>query len=138
MSRRRSVFAVLTALAMIAGLLAAWSSGKHLRITQAALLAAIDRGRAPDILDVRTTNEYERGHIPGALRIPYHAVWLHYSEIAAAVDGRPIVVYCSHGVRAAFAMAQLWALGFRDVLYLQGQMRGWERNALPVQSGSQP
>lgn len=95
---------------------------------------AITVGAAPTILDVRTTKEYLAGHLPRALHIPFQQVWLRRSELPAAV-AEPVVVYCSHGGRAGMAAVQLWALGYRDVRLLDGQMRGWERRGLPEETG---
>ena len=85
-----------------------------------ALLAA---GRAL-ALDVRTPGEYEAlGHIPGAWLMPVDLV-----ASAPAVlpdDGRPILVYCEHGVRSVAASQLLCAAGIDNVLNLSGGMATW-------------
>ena len=40
-------------------------------MTPQELLARIDRGDAPPILDVRSEREFAAGHVPGAVNIPY-------------------------------------------------------------------
>lgn len=104
------------------------------KIAPDSLSDAITVSAAPTILDVRTTKEYLAGHLPGAEHIPFQQIWLRRSELPAAVD-KPVVVYCSHGGRAGMAAVQLWALGYRDVRLLGGQMRGWERRGLPEETG---
>lgn len=37
---------------------------------------------------------------------------------------------------SAIAAVQLWALGYRNVRLLEGQMLGWEHRGLPVESGA--
>ena len=67
-------------------------------ITHEEARALLADGRAL-ALDVRTPGEYEGlGHIPGAWLMPVDLV-----ASAPAVlpdDGRPILVYCEHGVRS--------------------------------------
>jgi rhodanese-related sulfurtransferase len=101
-----------------------------------ALLGAMDQETAPHILDVRTTREYAAGHVPGAIHIPYHQLWQRHAELAAG-KADLIVVYCSHGPRAGMAKLQLWALGYRKLAYLKGQMSGWKREGLPMRIGRQ-
>lgn len=102
-----------------------------------ALLAAIEMGSAPRVLDVRTTTEYEAGHVPGARHLPYHWIWLSRGELPAG-KADPMVVYCSHGPRAALARVQLWALGYENVAFLEGQMSGWKRQGLARKPGREP
>lgn len=95
-------------------------------ITPADLLEQIDRGTAPVILDVRSKTEYDDGHVPGALHVPFLQVSAASSRLPA--DRRtPLVVYCGHGPRAWMAGAALRRLGFTNVEYLQGHMTRWRR-----------
>lgn len=75
-------------------------------------------------LDVRTPSEYERlGHIPGAWLMPVDLV-----ASAPAVlpdDGRPVLVYCEHGVRSVAASQLLRAAGLGNVLNLAGGLAVW-------------
>jgi len=99
------------------------------QITGAALLAQIDAGAAPAIVDVRSRWEFTRGHVPGARHIPF---WLMPARITQVPASRshPIVLYCGHGPRAFIAGAVLRASGYRRVLYLEGHMRRWRRARL--------
>jgi rhodanese-related sulfurtransferase len=101
------------------------------------LLAALEKGTAPRILDVRTTKEYAAGHVPGAIHVPYHQLWLRRADLPAG-KADPVVVYCSHGPRAGMAKFELWALGYENVAFLQGQMSGWKRRGLPLKTGREP
>jgi len=75
-------------------------------------------------LDVRTPGEYEGlGHIPGAWLMPVDLV-----ASAPAVlpdDGRPVLVYCEHGVRSVAASQLLRAAGIDNVLNLSGGLAVW-------------
>ena len=119
------------AVAVIGVLWVVSARGEGAWMSQDALLAAMETGAAPRILDVRTTNEYKRGHVPDAIHIPHHQLWRRHAELAAGKN-EPIVVTCSHGPRAGMAKLQLWALGYEKVIYLKGQMSGWKRRGLPM------
>jgi len=94
-----------------------------------ALLAEIEAGTAPAILDVRSRMEFAHGHVPGALHIPFWTLPARTSEIPVSPDD-PLVVYCGHGPRAWIAGAVLRAFGFTRVVYLEGHMSGWTRAGL--------
>jgi rhodanese-related sulfurtransferase len=98
-------------------------------MTPLDLLARIDAGRPPTILDVRSSEEFRRGHVPGALHVPFWAVGSHTTQIPASPD-TPIVVYCGHGPRAWMAGSRLRRLGFRRIDYLKGHMHAWRKAGL--------
>ena len=95
-------------------------------MTGTALLARIEAGTAPTILDVRSRWEYAAGHVPGAVHIPFWTLPARVPEISASPSD-PIVVYCGHGPRAYLAGIVLRAAGFRHVSYLEGHMQKWRR-----------
>jgi rhodanese-related sulfurtransferase len=100
-------------------------------MTPDALLAAIQSGRAPVIVDVRTRWEYDRGHVPGAIHVPFYVLLVNRDEIPGPRD-EPVVVYCEHGPRAGVAKLALRLAGFTDVRYLDGHMSGWKERRLPT------
>jgi sulfur-carrier protein adenylyltransferase/sulfurtransferase len=97
---------------------------------QPADAAALDGGAL--FLDVRERDEWEEGHIPGALHIPRGTL---ESRVESAVPGheRPLVVYCAGGSRSAFAAKTLDELGYGDVRSLAGGFTEWKRNGFPTQ-----
>lgn len=83
------------------------------------------------ILDVRTTDEFASGHVPGAINIPYDEVGMRVEEIGSDRD-RTVVVYCESGGRAGKAEATLLASGFTDLVHLEGDMRAWRSEGRPT------
>jgi molybdopterin/thiamine biosynthesis adenylyltransferase len=83
-------------------------------------------------LDVREQDEWDEGHIPGALHIPRGYL---ESRIEAALPDRtrPVVVYCASGVRSVFASDTLATLGYERVVSLTGGFTDWKRNGLPTE-----
>ena len=86
----------------------------------------------PLILDVREQDEWDEGHIPGAVHIPRGNLESRI-ESAAADRARSIVVYCAAGNRSAFAAKTLEELGYEDVVSLAGGFTDWKRNGFPLE-----
>lgn len=103
------------------------------RIDQAALLKRIDRKDTSTlILDVRTPEEFAKGHVPGAINIPHSHLPARISEIADAAD-KDIVLYCKTGVRSEQAASRLRENGFTRLLHLDGDMEAWEKHKRPLE-----
>lgn len=105
-------------------------------MTAAELNELIQSGRAPVIVDVRSSREYKAGHVPGAIHLPFWLAFARADEIDAPKDA-PLVVYCAHGPRAGIGKAALLLEGFTQVRYLQGHMTGWYRAGLPIETSAQ-
>lgn len=102
------------------------------KIDQAALLKRIDKNDSSMvILDVRTPEEFAKGHIPGAINIPYTHLPVRISEVADAAD-KDIVLYCTIGVRAEKGAERLRENGFTKLLHLDGDMQAWEDKKRPL------
>ena len=66
------------------------------------------------LVDVRTPAEYARGHIEGAMNIPYDQIEARTGELGDDKN-REIVLYCRSGRRSALAKQTLEKLGFTHV-----------------------
>ncbi len=76
------------------------------------------------VLDVRTPAEHARlGHLPGSRLVPVDLVMS--APAVLPEDGRPLLVYCEHGVRSAHAAAVLAAAGLGPIYDLAGGMADW-------------
>lgn len=84
---------------------------------------------SPQVLDVRTPEEYAAGHVPGARLIPHDQVAARVAELDPA---RPVVVYCRSGRRSLLAEDVLRKAGF-DVAQLEGSWQAWQAAGLPVE-----
>jgi rhodanese-related sulfurtransferase len=84
------------------------------------------------IVDVRSGFEFRRGHVPGAVHLPFWAA--AFRPLRTPSLSTPVVVYCGHGPRAWIARALLRWRGAADVCLLDGHMAGWRRSGLPEQT----
>lgn len=86
------------------------------------------------ILDVRTPEEFESGHIEGALNINYHS-----EDFTASLDrldkGKLYLVYCRTGRRSADTVSVMVRLGFTNILRFTGDIIRWKSEGLPVVKG---
>ena len=71
------------------------------------------------ILDTRTQEEYDQGHIPGAILIPYDEVTEKAESILTNKD-QLILVYCRSGRRSKIAAAALVELGYTNIMEFGG------------------
>ena len=101
-------------------------------VTEVGAADAAARADDPLFLDVRERDEWEEGHIPGAIHLPRGFL---ESRIEQAVRDRerPLVVYCAGGARSAFAAKTLEELGYGNVASLAGGFTEWKRSGFPVQ-----
>jgi molybdopterin/thiamine biosynthesis adenylyltransferase/rhodanese-related sulfurtransferase len=83
------------------------------------------------LVDVRRHDEWEQGHIPGAIHIPRGSL---ESRIEGLVPDRTasIVVYCASGERSAFGAKSLAELGYDNVSSLAGGFTDWKRNGYEI------
>ena len=86
---------------------------------------AIEMLEKPDLLllDVSTPEEYEDGHIMGAVNVPLRELGKNLALLPDA--DAEIVTICGSGFRSAIAMTSLQILGYTDVRNMRGGMRAW-------------
>ncbi len=90
-------------------------------------------GNGIALIDVRETEEWDRGHIPGAVHV---ARGYLESRIDGAVADRdqPVVLYCASGQRSALAAHTLTELlGFTDVRSMTGGITLWKDRGYKVE-----
>jgi len=83
----------------------------------------IDSGEGPQVLDVRNAGEYESGHIPGSLHIPYGELLGRLDEVPR---DRPVATICKAGKRSGLAASILQREGFEGVMHVsRGNAATW-------------
>ncbi len=94
--------------------------------------AAARRDSGAFILDVRTSAEWQDGHIPGATLIPLAELQNRLNELPR---DKPIVVVCHSGNRSGQARDLLRNAGFLQVTSMAGGMNEWQAQGLPTVKG---
>ena len=70
------------------------------------------------LLDVRTSEEYQGGHIPGSQNVPLQL--LGAEDIVAAPKDTPLFVYCHSGARSSQAVRLLARMGYANAKNIGG------------------
>lgn len=83
-------------------------------ITAEQAKARMDSGDDLLIVDVRTPQEYESGHIPGALLLPNETIGSTRPDQLPDLD-QEILLYCRSGNRSRQAAMKLVAMGYTNV-----------------------
>ena len=131
MSNRRWVFIILAAILL---LLTACSSGgqvmdgedmvrSYTQISQEEAKQMMEQDGTQIIVDVRTQEEYDSGHIPGAICIPNESIGTEHPEELPDLD-QVILVYCRSGNRSKQAAQKLFDMGYINV-YEFGGINDW-------------
>ena len=111
--------------------LVAIAKSQIVETTPQALSQRLRNGSSPLVVDIREREEYEQGHVPGALFIPRGFLELRIEQHAYD-PATPIVLYCAGGVRSALAARNLQEMGYTQVESLIGGFGGWRGAGLPV------
>jgi rhodanese-related sulfurtransferase len=83
------------------------------------------------ILDVRTPQEYQEGHISNTINIPVQILGQQLDKLKNFKD-KKILVYCRSGHRSAIASQILDRAGFKNVYNLKGGLLEWKASGLPL------
>jgi len=82
------------------------------------------------IIDVRTPEEFNSGHVQGALNIPVEAPDFA-AQVTALDTSATYAIYCRSGNRSAVATAEMGAMGFMHVYDLEGGFTDLEAAGMP-------
>ena len=86
----------------------------YMNITAEEAKRIIDSEEGYIILDVREQDEYDAGHIPGAILIPYTQIAEKAEEVLTDKE-QLILVYCRSGRRSKIAAEALVELGYTNI-----------------------
>jgi rhodanese-related sulfurtransferase len=83
------------------------------------------------VVDVRTQDEFARGHIVGARHVPLADLEKRVTELSK-FKSKPVILCCQSGARSATALATLRKAGFEQAFNLRGGLQEWERAGQPI------
>jgi rhodanese-related sulfurtransferase len=95
----------------------------------------VREGRPLQLIDVRSSAEWLKGHLPGAISVPL----LELHSEAPAIDlSRPSLVYCCEGYRASTAASMLLRDHASDIGILIDGIEEWQASGLPFETPYSP
>ncbi|HXV13545.1 MAG TPA: rhodanese-like domain-containing protein [Candidatus Krumholzibacteria bacterium] len=84
------------------------------------------------LVDVREDNEWDKGHLPGAIHLGKGVIERDVEGVIPDVDAE-IVLYCGGGYRSALAAENLARMGYTNVVSMDGGFRGWTEAGFPIE-----
>ena len=125
----------LLAIAVVSGLLLLQpllfkSNAKHVNTSEATQLI----NKKAQIIDVRTSEEFARGHIRQSKLSPLSNL-NEQLPLAKLKQDKPVLIVCESGMRARRAASLLAKQGYTDVAVLDGGIRSWQEAQLPIAKG---
>jgi rhodanese-related sulfurtransferase len=123
-------------LALETGIAAPLPFGLDVARSQVPFLSpqALQASQPPVVIFVDTSQDFARGHVPGAYWVPRGWLELRIAEVAPARE-TSVAVTCLDGRNATLAGATLQELGYQHVAVLDGGMAAWQKAGLPVEKG---
>src|SRR3954470_20784852 len=94
----------------------------------------VNNGNEAVILDVRETEEWDAGHIPGAKHIPRGYLESRVEGVVGSDRSQRVIIYCASGQRSALAANTLKSLlGYEDVASMNGGITLWKDRGYDVE-----
>ena len=91
------------------------------------------------VIDARTREEYESGHVPGAILLDYYEMGYYLDDVLARLAPEvEVAFYCtSYDCEDSELLArEFYLLGYRDLLVYRGGMMEWEDAGLEIERGT--
>jgi rhodanese-related sulfurtransferase len=105
---------------------------KQVRETNVAdVKRRMDSGEKFLLVDVREDNEWEKGHVPGAVHMG-RGVIERDIETQVPETSTKMILYCGGGFRSALVADNLQKMGYTNVESMDGGWRGWVAAGLPT------
>ena len=94
----------------------------------------LDSGEKFVLVDVREESEFAKDHLPGAIHLGKGVI---ERDIETRVPdlNTPMVLYCGGGFRSALAADNLQKMGYKNVISMDGGVRGWREKHYPMTRG---
>jgi len=123
-------FISLVFIAILTGCTNSQSQNISTNIPATTFAEKISQLPSAPIVDVRTPEEFSKGHLLNARNIDWNG--MHFqAEISKLDKSEPVFVYCQSGGRSAAAVNQMRSEGFREIYELQGGIMKWRAAGFP-------
>jgi len=124
---KSKIFSLLVLVFLFAGCQGQTSKAVH-TVDTGVFAEKLKTTENPQLIDVRTPEEYSSGHIGNALNINWNG-----NDFVASAEkldkSKPVFVYCKIGGRSAQAADKLAGMGFTEIYNLDGGIMKWNAGA---------
>jgi rhodanese-related sulfurtransferase len=94
----------------------------------------LDRGDKFVLVDVREESEWQKDHLPGAIHLSKGVIERDIEHNVPDLNAE-MVLYCGGGFRSALAADNLQKMGYKNVISMDGGVRGWRDKGYPMTKG---
>ncbi len=94
----------------------------------------LDRGDNFVLVDVREESEWQKDHLPGAIHMSKGVIERDVEQKVPDLNAE-MVLYCGGGFRSALAADNLQKMGYKNVISMDGGIRGWREKNYPLTKG---
>ena len=126
---KRTILLLFSVLLLLTGCAGKAADGSYRQISQEEAKEMMDT-RDVVILDVREQDEYDSGHIPGAVLLPVGAIEEGTAGEVISEKDSVVLVYCRSGNRSKTASSKLAELGYTNI-YEFGGINTWPYETEP-------
>ena len=91
----------------------------------------MDRGDRFTLVDVREESEFAADHLPGAIHLGKGVIERDIEKTVPDTNTE-LVLYCGGGFRSALAADNLQKMGYKNVISMDGGVRGWWEKGYPM------
>lgn len=99
-------------------------------ITTGDAYALIQNSSSLAIIDVRTPQEYQSGHLDGAINLDYYSDGF-LNNLTSLDKNSTYLIYCRRGIRGGSALEMMRGLGFKEVYNIAGGLTKWSQEGRP-------
>jgi rhodanese-related sulfurtransferase len=123
---------VLIAIALISGGMLLWPviTRRDRGLSAADATQLINRRNAV-VIDVRSAEEFGKGHLPQARHLQFDELKSKVGQVAKNKN-TPVLLVCQTGAHSAKAQSVLKEAGYAEVFTLQGGVNAWQQAGMPV------
>lgn len=94
-------------------------------------LPQIQARQSAVVVDVRSKDEYDKGHIEQSVSLPVESMADNLKKLNKH-RGKPLIIICKNGARASKAASILKKNEFSDLYVLDGGVTSWSKENLPL------
>ena len=105
---------------------------KKSEVNSKVVSAMLQKDKTLKVLDVRTAEEFNSGHIKGAINIDIRQSDA-FSKIDKLNHNQKYIVHCRTNHRSGMAVEHMEQSGFKAIYQMMDGFSGWEANNLPIQ-----
>lgn len=123
---------LLPVLALLFCSFATVTAQKKIEVNSKQVNSMLQKNKKWIVLDVRTADEFNSGHIKGALNIDIRQSDA-FSKIDKLNKNAKYIVHCRTNHRSGMAVEHMMQSGFKNIYQMMDGWSGWSSNNLPVQ-----